>query len=63
LVKENGHPGAVTEYRPRLVDPIDFEESLVAQTQAAAMPRFANVERANMAPKYLQMDAVETETN
>ncbi|KAG7756392.1 hypothetical protein KL911_001194 [Ogataea haglerorum] len=56
LVKENGHPGVVSEYRPRLVNPVDFDASILAQRDAAQMPRFTNVERATMPLKYLQMD-------
>ncbi|ODV84362.1 hypothetical protein CANARDRAFT_8715 [[Candida] arabinofermentans NRRL YB-2248] len=54
LIKENGHPGATAEHRPKLITPIEWSTSLLTQEEAASIPSFRNVEKASVNVKYAQ---------
>jgi pre-mRNA-processing factor 39 len=53
IIKENGHPAASCEGRPTLINPILLTDNILNAREAYPLPKFRNVEKANLNVKYI----------
>lgn len=54
IYEQNGHPGAICEGKPILINPIDPNiDNLFDKTEVFQLPKFRNVQKANSNVKYI----------
>ncbi|OWB67901.1 hypothetical protein B5S30_g3270 [[Candida] boidinii] len=56
LIKENGHPGIPVEFRPRIVNALNFTDPIKFNENPVSIPYFTSVEKATLPIHYPTME-------
>ncbi|OWB78830.1 hypothetical protein B5S32_g3034 [[Candida] boidinii] len=56
LIKENGHPGISVEFKPRIVNALNFTDPIKFNENPVSIPYFTNVEKATLPIHYPTME-------